>query len=119
MEHTVRQSVTLPAPIARRVRELAKRDRKSANRVIVDLIESGLEAREREKRTFFELADRLADSPDVAERKSLKKELARLTYGSDDYVPDTEMAEIRSNSAVQKRLRRGHREATARKGRFV
>ena len=119
MEHTVRQSVTLPAPVARRVRELAKRDRKSVNRVVVDLIQDGLEAREREKRTFFELADRLAESPDATERKHLKKELSRLTYGSDAYVPDEEMVEIRSSSALQKRLRRGQREATARKGRFV
>jgi hypothetical protein len=49
--------------------------------VIVDLIESGLEAREREKREFFELADRLAQSSDSAEQKRLKRELARMTYG--------------------------------------
>jgi hypothetical protein len=77
----VRQSVSLPTSIARRVRALAQRERKSANRVIVDLIESGLEAREREKREFFELADRLAESSDAAEQKRLKRELARMTYG--------------------------------------
>jgi hypothetical protein len=77
----VRQSVTLPSVIARRIRTLAKRERTSANRVIVDLIESGLEAREREKREFFELADRLAESEDAAEQKRLKRELARMTYG--------------------------------------
>ena len=77
----VRQSVSLPSSVARRVRALAKRDRTSANRVIVDLIESGLEAREREKREFFELADRLARSSDSSEQKRLKKELARMTYG--------------------------------------
>ena len=77
----VRQSVTLPTGVARRVQALAKRDRRSANRVIVDLIETGLEAREREKKTFFELADRLAESSDESERKRLKAELARMTYG--------------------------------------
>ncbi|MGH9364049.1 MAG: hypothetical protein ACRD1B_02120 [Thermoanaerobaculia bacterium] len=77
----VRQSVTLPTGVARRVQALAKRDRTSANRVIVDLIETGLEAREREKKTFFELADRLAESSDESERKRLKAELARMTYG--------------------------------------
>ena len=82
MAHTktaVRQSVTLPTGVARRVHALAKRDRRSANRVIVDLIETGLEAREREKKTFFELADRLAESSDESERKRLKAELARMT----------------------------------------
>ena len=77
----VRQSVTLPTGVARRVQAQAKRDRRSANRVIVDLIETGLEAREREKKTFFELADRLAESSDESERKRLKAELARMTYG--------------------------------------
>ena len=77
----IRQSVTLPTGVARRVQALAKRDRTSANRVIVDLIETGLEAREREKKTFFELADRLAESSDESERKHLKAELARMTYG--------------------------------------
>jgi len=77
----VRQSVSLPSSVARRVRALAKRQRTSASRVIVDLIESGLEAREKEKREFFELADRLAQSSDSDEQKRLKAELARMTYG--------------------------------------
>lgn len=49
--------------------------------MIVDLIEAGLDAREQEKKTFFELADRLASSSEKSEQKRLKKELARLTYG--------------------------------------
>jgi predicted transcriptional regulator len=71
----------LPSGVARRVQELAKRERTSASRVIVELIETGLEAREREKKRFFELADRLAESSDESERKRLKSELARMTYG--------------------------------------
>lgn len=78
----VRQSVSLPSGVARRVHVLAKRRRTSANRVIVELIETGLEAREREKITFYELADRLARSDDPAEQKRLKEELARMTFGS-------------------------------------
>jgi hypothetical protein len=80
-EKAVRQSVSLPSPIARRVQALAKRRRTSANRVIVELIETGLEAREREKRTFFELADRLTHSTDASEQTRLKEELARMTFG--------------------------------------
>jgi metal-responsive CopG/Arc/MetJ family transcriptional regulator len=79
--NAVRQSVTLPSGVARRVQELAKRERTSASRVIVELIETGLEARESEKKRFFELADRLAESSDESERKRLKSELARMTYG--------------------------------------
>ena len=80
-EKALRQSVTLPSPIARRVRALAKRENRSSSRVIVDLIEAGLDAREQEKKTFYELADRLASSSDTSEQKRLKRELARLTYG--------------------------------------
>jgi hypothetical protein len=47
----------------------------------VDLIETGLEAREREKKEFFELADRLARSSQPSEQKRLKEELARMTFG--------------------------------------
>jgi hypothetical protein len=80
-ERAVRQSITLPSGIARRVKTLARRERTSANRVIVDLIETGLEAREREKQAFFELAERLANSSNAAEQKRLKEELARMTFG--------------------------------------
>ena len=81
-EGVVRQSVSLPSAIARRVQALAKRHRTSANRVIVDLVETGLEAREREKKAFFELAERLARSSNAAEQTRLKEELARMTFGS-------------------------------------
>ncbi|MEA2164924.1 MAG: hypothetical protein QOK37_3051 [Thermoanaerobaculia bacterium] len=80
-QKSVRQSVSLPSTIARRVQALAKRRRTSANRVIVDLIESGLAAKEREKIEFFDLAERLAHSSDRTEQKRLKEELARMTFG--------------------------------------
>jgi hypothetical protein len=80
-QRSVRQSVSLPSAIAQRVQALAKRRRTSANRVIVDLIESGLEAKEREKAAFLDLADRLARTSDRAEQKRLKEELARMTFG--------------------------------------
>jgi metal-responsive CopG/Arc/MetJ family transcriptional regulator len=80
-EKTVRQSVSLPAHVARRVKSLAKTGSTSANRVIVDLIVSGIEAREQEKKRFFELADRLARSGNAQEQERLKAELARMTFG--------------------------------------
>jgi hypothetical protein len=63
------------------VKSLAKTSKASTNRIIVDLIESGLDAREQEKKRFFELADRLARSRDPEEQKRLKEELARMTFG--------------------------------------
>jgi predicted transcriptional regulator len=77
----VRQSVTLPPAVARRVQALAKHRRTSANRVLVSLIETGLEARDREQARFFELADRLAHASDGIEVQKLKEELAHMTFG--------------------------------------
>jgi hypothetical protein len=56
-------------------------DRCDAKCLIVDLIEVGLEAREREKTLFFDLADRLSRSTDAEEQKRLKEEFAHMTFG--------------------------------------
>ncbi|MCI0614845.1 hypothetical protein L0244_17780 [bacterium] len=80
-EKSVRQSVSLPLRIAKRVRALAKSRRTSTNRVIVDLVEAGLESKDDEKRKFFELADQLSRSTDPSERKHIKEQLARMTFG--------------------------------------
>ena len=80
-ERTVRQSVSIPAGVAQRVRTLAKTRKTSANRVLVDLIEAGLQSKEAEKERFFLLATRLTESSDPAERQRVKEELARMTFG--------------------------------------
>jgi len=80
-EKPVRQSVSLPSSVARRVRNMAEKRKASANRVLVDLIEAGLRSKEAEKETFFALANRLTETTDAAERRRIKKELARLTFG--------------------------------------
>jgi hypothetical protein len=80
-EKPVRQSVTLPTRVARRVRAIARTRRTSANRVLVDLIETGLEAGEAEKRRFFELARRFKESSDPAESERLREDLARMIFG--------------------------------------
>jgi hypothetical protein len=67
----VRLSVTLPTAVAR------------PNRVIVDLIESGLDAKEREIVAFSELAEQLAQTSGHAEQKRLKEALARMTFGEE------------------------------------
>lgn len=74
--------MTLPAAMAKRVNAIARTKKTSANRAIIDLIESGLEAQERERQRFFELADRLTQSDDAGEQKRLKEELSRLVFGA-------------------------------------
>ncbi len=80
-ERSVRQSVSMPTGMARRVRALAKTRKTSANRVLVDLIEAGLQSKEAEKERFFSLVNQLTESRNVAERQRLKEELARMTFG--------------------------------------
>lgn len=81
LEKPVRQSVSLPPGVARRVKSLAKSSRTSANRILVELIETGLEAREQEKKRFLDLAERLTRTRDREEQSRLKEELARMTFG--------------------------------------
>jgi hypothetical protein len=81
VEKSVRQSVSLPVPVARRVRALAKAHRTSASRVLVDLIETGLEAKAAEKERFLDLARRFKEEADPAVSERLREELARLTFG--------------------------------------
>ncbi|MDE3137044.1 MAG: hypothetical protein KGL59_10755 [Acidobacteriota bacterium] len=77
----MRQSVSLPSRLAHRVRTLANRRKVSTNRVLVELIEAGFESQAAEKARFLELADRLVESRNPAERRRLKQELARMTFG--------------------------------------
>ena len=77
----LRQSVTLSAVVARRVRALARVKKASVSRVIEELVESGLQAQDQERARFLQLADQLARSDDRAEQERIKEELARLTFG--------------------------------------
>lgn len=79
---SVRQSVSIPSRVARRVRALAQKQKTSANRVLVDLIEAGLQSKEEEKERFYSLAGKLTETRDGKERKRLKEELARMTFGT-------------------------------------
>lgn len=81
LEKSIRRSVSLPPSTARRVKSLAESSHTSANRILVELIETGLEAREQEKKRFFALADRLAYARDPEEQSRLKEELARMVFG--------------------------------------
>jgi hypothetical protein len=77
----VRRSVTLPEPTARKVASIARRHRLSDNRVMVELIEAGIEARKAKEKSFFELAERFRSSQDPAEAKRLGEELGRFIFG--------------------------------------
>lgn len=65
-----------------KVRKIAQHQKRSANKVLENLIETGLQAKETEKRRFLGLVDLLRTTTDSNELKAIKEELARLTFGS-------------------------------------
>ena len=78
---SVRQSVSLPAKTAAQVRNLAKTRRLSSNRMLVELIENGIEAEKRKQQEFFELAERFRNATDPQEAKRLGDALGRMVFG--------------------------------------
>ena len=77
----VRQSVTLPSTVAKQIRTIAKSRRLSANRVLVELVEEGIEARQRKEKEFFDLAERFRAAKDPAEAERLGDQLGRMVFG--------------------------------------
>ena len=77
----VRQSVSLPANIAAQVRSLAKARRLSANRMLIELIENGMEAEKRKQEEFFDLAERFRSATDPGEVKRLGDRMGRMVFG--------------------------------------
>ena len=78
---SVRRSVTLPGQVAKQIQGIAKRRQLSDNRVLLDLIELGIQASQKREQDFFELAERFRASEDPAEVKRLGNELGRMVFG--------------------------------------
>jgi hypothetical protein len=78
---TVRQSVTLPSSVAVQVRNLARTRRLSANRILVELIESGLQAEKRKQQEFFALAERFRAAEDPEDVQRLGDQMGRMVFG--------------------------------------
>lgn len=77
----MRQSVSLPGNVATKVRGLAKARKLSANRMLVELIESGIEAEQRKQAEFFDLAERFRAATDPDEVKRLGDQMGRMVFG--------------------------------------
>jgi hypothetical protein len=79
---TVRQSVSLPSNVAAQVRRMARSRRLSANRMLVELLENGIEAERRKQQEFFDLAERFRRATDPEEVKRLGDQLGRMVFGN-------------------------------------
>lgn len=77
----VRRSVTLPTRLAEQVDRIARKRRLSDNRVLVELVEQGLEAQREKEKTFFALAERFRAAVDPKEVKQLGEEMGQFIFG--------------------------------------
>ena len=77
----VRQSVGLPSKVAAQVRRLARTRRLSANRMLVELIENGIDAEKRRQLEFFNLAERFRAASDPEEVRRLGDQIGRMVFG--------------------------------------
>jgi predicted transcriptional regulator len=77
----VRRSVTITSEIARQVDSIAKDRRLSENRVLLELIEQGIEARKEKQKAFVELAERFRAENDPEQVKQLGDQLGRFVFG--------------------------------------
>lgn len=77
----VRRSVTLPSALAEQVDRIAQKKRLSDNRVLVELLEQGLEAQKEKEKAFFVLAERFRAASDPDEVKQLGDEMGRFIFG--------------------------------------
>jgi hypothetical protein len=75
-----RQSISLPPRVAKRVHAIAKSRRTSANRVLVELVQTGLQAKETERERFLALARRFKESSNPAESDRLREQLAGMIF---------------------------------------
>lgn len=80
-EKAVRLSVSLPPKLARQVGSMAKRRKRSKNRMLLELIENGIDAEKRRQQQFFSLAARFREEQDPETAGHLGDELGRMVFG--------------------------------------
>ena len=80
-EKAVRQSVSLPPRLAKQVGSMAKSRKLSKNRMLLELIENGIDAEKRKQQQFFDLAERFRNEQDPEAANRLGDELGRMVFG--------------------------------------
>jgi hypothetical protein len=80
-EKAVRQSLSLPPRLAKHVGSMAKNRKLSKNRMLLELIENGIDAEERRQQQFFALAERFRNEQDPEAANRLGDELGKMVFG--------------------------------------
>ncbi len=81
-DKVTRQSVSMPTKVATQVRTMARTRRLSTNRMLVELIENGIEGEKRKQQQFFDLAERFRSATDPEEVKNLGDQMGKMVFGS-------------------------------------
>jgi hypothetical protein len=71
----------LPPKVAKQVEAMARQRDLSDNRVLVDLIQQGIEAQQEKEKAFFQLAERFRAASDPEQVRQLGDELGRFVFG--------------------------------------
>ena len=86
---TVRQSVTIPAPLAAEVRRVAKQRRLTMSRALVSLAERGVRAERDANRELRAAYRRFMAEKDRSCKEEAGKDLIRAIFGKDAIAGDT------------------------------
>ena len=77
----VRRSITLLREVAKQVESISKQRRLSDNRVLVELIEQGIQVQKEKEKAFFELAQKFREADDPKQVQQLGDQLGRFVFG--------------------------------------
>ena len=83
-----RQSVTVPAPLAAKVRRVARECNLTMGRAIVALAERGLQAEAEVQTKLKSNYRRFMEEPDAARKEDAGKDLIRAIFGKDAIAED-------------------------------
>jgi hypothetical protein len=85
---SVRQSVTIPAAVAREVRRVAKERHLAMSRALVVLAERGIQAENEAREQLRTAYDRFVSEQDPICKKDASKDLIRSIFGKDAIAED-------------------------------
>jgi len=77
----VRRSISLPPKTAAQVRSMAKARKVSSSRMLLELVENGIEAETRREQEFYTRAERFRNESDPELARRLGNELGRMVFG--------------------------------------
>jgi len=85
----VRQSVTIPAPLAAEVRRVAKQRQLTMSRALVSLAERGVRAEQEAEENLKAAYQRFMEEQDPARKDEAGRNLIRVIFGKDAIAKDT------------------------------